>query len=248
MLTGHGQHGHAITDVLERNTIMKKLITFNLAICLWALISGSAVAQSGGAQNVSTHAFSWRLNLPDQGSLFHNELPPQTTYTQPDGSTYVSYDYARSWRLIVKGSGILPAGVRPLPVKYPNDRYYSKNGVDYESYNGGRTYWMVDASKPTVTQSLSVQPASVNVPKIVSIAPNPTTGLTMLSINVPSAMEVSITLCNQSGKVLITAFNGLMSGGSVELPIDASTLPSGAYIVRLETDAGSTTSKFVIER
>jgi len=246
MPMGHGQHEHVITDAHERVKIMQKLITSTIAICLLTAMSISADAQSSGTQNVSTPAFSWRLNLPKQGSIFHNELPPQTTYTQPDGSTYVSYDYARSWRLVVKGSGTLPTGVKPLPVSYPNDRFYSKNGVDYESYNGGRTYWMIGASKPTSTQTLPRTAAASDIPKIVSIVPNPTTGLTMLTLNVPSVTQVSITLCDQTGKVLITAFNGSMSGGSIELPIDASKLLSGAYMVRLQTDAGSTTSKFII--
>jgi len=181
-----------------------------------------------------------------KAQLFRDGAPPEITYSLPDGSMYISYDHAKTWQLVKLGTDSMPAGIRQMPVKYPCDRTYTRYGVDYVSHNGGTTFWKVAAKNATAYESQYTPDATM--PQVVSIIPNPTTGLTMLTLKVPIAITVAISLCDESGKALKSAFNGPMRSGNVAIPLDARSLPSGVYLVIIKTESGSSTSKFVIER
>ena len=116
---------------------MQRLFVLTLTI----VFVGGVCLTANSQTQITTISASSQISLPGTGPLFHNEVPTQVKYTQPDGTVYTSYDNGRTWRLVVKGTGILPSGIHHLKMKNLGQTHYTKNGVKYVSYNGGHTFW-----------------------------------------------------------------------------------------------------------
>lgn len=215
-----------------------------------SIITSLIIALSSIANAQQTGSTQIHQAQPSLGPVFHNEAPHCALYEQPNGDTYITYDYGRTWQVYAKGSGSLPPGVHSLPVLFPYDRTFIKYDTKYVSHDGGRTFWKVSGSINTALSTASVESipeTSSSTAHILSVVPNPTTGPLILTLNVPNPVTVVITICDVSGKVVKAAFNGPMSGGSVETQIDEGSLPSGAYILRVATNSSAETWNFIVE-
>lgn len=79
--------------------------------------------------------------------------------------------------------------------------------------------------------------------------PNPARGQATLSFAVKEASETTIRLYNTLGQRVAILYRGTPAAGeSHTVRLDASTLPSGVYVVRLETDGQTRTRRLTIVR
>jgi len=79
--------------------------------------------------------------------------------------------------------------------------------------------------------------------------PNPFSAVTSLGFTVPSGGNVRLNIYDVSGRIVETVFNGHLEGGyhSVEWN-PGSSVSSGVYFVRLDTEEGSVTSQAMVIR
>lgn len=66
--------------------------------------------------------------------------------------------------------------------------------------------------------------------------PNPFNPTTTISFTVPAASDVTLTVSDMNGREVATVANGRFDAGAHTLVFDASALPSGLYMYRLESN------------
>ena len=80
------------------------------------------------------------------------------------------------------------------------------------------------------------------------VAPNPFSTTTTISYSLPSSGNVSLKVFDVTGKIVTTLANGYQRSGSYSLaPFIPRSLSSGIYLLKLETESGTTTSKLIVE-
>lgn len=78
--------------------------------------------------------------------------------------------------------------------------------------------------------------------------PNPTNSNTTLAFKLDKDQNVSIQVFNMLGEQVYSDNEGMMSSGQHTVIINGSTMQSGVYFVRFNTDNTTTTQKLVIQR
>lgn len=112
--------------------------------------------------------------------------------------------------------------------------YYRVAAVDF---SGNRSEFS-DETTPNVVTGLE---EAGGVPEEFALHPaypNPFNPSTHIRYDVPASSRVSIALYNIVGQVTDVLVNGTVPAGSHTVTIDAGGLPSGLYIVRMETSEG----------
>lgn len=104
------------------------------------------------------------------------------------------------------------------------------NGCNYE-IQGVEVYNVVGTAEPAWMNGLQLRP-------------NPTTGLTQVVFRQVPDSEVSIQVVDASGRILVQQ----ISDGQIAIPLDCSALPSGMYIVRMNTGNEAGVRRLVIQR
>lgn len=85
-------------------------------------------------------------------------------------------------------------------------------------------------------QTLRVTDAPLPIrPELSANYPNPFSGVTTLTYDLPRGERVTIELLDATGRVLFVAVDGYHEAGRHSLRFDASTLPSGMYFARLRS-------------
>jgi hypothetical protein len=69
--------------------------------------------------------------------------------------------------------------------------------------------------------------------------PNPFNPSTRVTCSIPSAARVTLAVYDMLGRLVMTAFDGILEPGIHELPINGSQMASGTYLVRLLTPYGA---------
>lgn len=82
-----------------------------------------------------------------------------------------------------------------------------------------------------------------------AIAPNPFSNATKISYSLPNAGNVNLKLYDVTGTLVSTLVNGYRPAGSYSYSLLTShhSLASGIYLLKLETDNSTATSKLIIE-
>ncbi|NRB50100.1 MAG: DUF11 domain-containing protein [Saprospiraceae bacterium] len=81
---------------------------------------------------------------------------------------------------------------------------------------------------------------------IVSIFPNPARNVINIAVTTETSSEVAMELFSMDGKQILRQRDRITVGAQ-QFQMDVSDLPSGFYMVRLQTDLGATTQKIIIE-
>ncbi len=77
---------------------------------------------------------------------------------------------------------------------------------------------------------------------------NPVRGAATLTLDVPAPGDVSVRVYDLLGRAVATLHDGALAAGVRTLALDASSLPTGVYVVRAEASGASATRTFVVVR
>ncbi len=83
---------------------------------------------------------------------------------------------------------------------------------------------------------------------LYSAYPNPFAVSTTLGFAVPEAQQVRLTVYDLLGRRVATLVDGIVQAGEQQVRLDATNLPSGTYIVRLEAGANNLTERVTVIR
>jgi len=118
---------------------------------------------------------------------------------------------------------------------------------DVTSIKSGKIYYrlqMVD-DDGRFTYSNTALVTILSNGNFVVVYPNPAHNTTTVSLGLPKEDNINVRLLNTKGETVAVIFNGRMSGGKHDLPVDLSTVPSGAYYVIVETKTGTQHFKLI---
>ena len=76
--------------------------------------------------------------------------------------------------------------------------------------------------------------------------PNPFNPTTSIAFSLPQSAQVNLTVYDVLGRRVATLVNGHLAAGQHQVQFEASSLPSGMYLYRLSTPAGSITQKMML--
>jgi len=115
----------------------------------------------------------------------------------------------------------------------------------FECYNSGQIYVATNGRGVWFTSNFfSPNIVSVNENKLskkaennLSLYPNPTNGEVMINFNAFDNETVAINIMDVTGKIVLTQYLGKLYTGQVSAPVDASSLPSGIYIVNVTSNS-----------
>ena len=123
-------------------------------------------------------------------------------------------------------------------------------------YDGASTTGMIEnangqgsiqARRSSVT-STGHAAALPDFPELYQNYPNPFNPSTTISFAVPERMVVRLRVHDLLGRTVATIANGMIDAGTHRIVFDATRLPSGIYLARLETIRGSVTRRMVISK
>jgi len=94
--------------------------------------------------------------------------------------------------------------------------------------------------------SIAVHNTELNT---VVLYPNPTADVSSLSFNAAHSTEVSVYVSDVTGKIVLTAAEGLaMNAGQNTISINSASLTAGIYFVTIKSSLGNETLKMVINK
>jgi hypothetical protein len=186
--------------------------------------------------------------------------------TWPDGQSTYYRDSVQIWVTTtqVPGSQITRLGtIASLPQASNN---WQHKIFDLSTYAGQKVYVafryymnlavdgiMVNIDN-VIVRNLSGPPVGVNtnngnVPKAFALEqnyPNPFNPSTTISYDLPKSEFVNITVFNAIGQKVAVLVNETKQAGTYEVNFDASALPSGVYMYRIDAGSFSKTMKMAL--
>jgi hypothetical protein len=82
----------------------------------------------------------------------------------------------------------------------------------------------------------------------LSAWPNPSVGAVRLGVSLPEAGAVRVTVLDALGRIVAVPLDGERSAGTHAVPLDASRLAPGVYVVRLDSPDGALLRRFTVTR
>ncbi|MEI6853663.1 MAG: T9SS type A sorting domain-containing protein, partial [Bacteroidota bacterium] len=135
---------------------------------------------------------------------------------------------------------------------WTNPRLASDPFFDKVTYAGpmGTTDWTspwANWDPQHALYALSVNENALAVDR-VNVYPNPASGSTSVDFNLTNDEKVKIEVIDLSGRTIMEIQNGSLSSGQQHITFDASSLPTGAYFVRISVASSATSKKLFICR
>lgn len=105
------------------------------------------------------------------------------------------------------------------------------------------------ANTLTITDAvLDVSPSNGTPLALNQNYPNPFTGQTTISFDIPSSSTVTLVITDINGNEVATLHNGVLGAGKHELQFNDSALPTGTYFYKLSTPNGTLVKQMEIVR
>ncbi|MBC14089.1 MAG: metalloprotease [Rhodothermaceae bacterium] len=258
------------------NQIMLNLVTEGMKLqpCQPGFVTGrdgilaADQALYGGAHTATLQAAFARRGLgfsADQGSstrtndnqeafdLWGSEPPPPPTaitltVTRTGGrrpKNNLSWSPADGGRVLVYRNGSSIANTKD------DGSYSDRNG------GAGDVYQVCETDSGDCSNSTSLAPAalasasassSAAIDTELRVAPNPVASSARVTFGLEEAADVQLEVFNALGQRVAVLASGPLGEGNHEVRFDATTLPSGVYLYRLQTEAEVQTGRLVVTR
>ncbi len=216
-----------------------------VAIANWSLtniIANNTAMQMDFTQDQYGTECSWELrdevtNIVVDGDGPWTNLTAAGTVLRTKQFTVASNT---CYKLIVKdafGDGVNAGyGVGGYVLKSGTTPIYTSNG----QYGSGETVF----HKTSLTAGLNA--ASVNVFNSISLAPNPSNGVSTLSIDLFQNDNVSVKVFNQLGQIVYTVASKELSAGNTTFELNTQSWSTGLYNVTVTGTNGTITKKLTV--
>ncbi|MDB4161468.1 T9SS type A sorting domain-containing protein [Bacteroidia bacterium] len=125
---------------------------------------------------------------------------------------------------------------------------------DVEDFNNLRVVvWVQDNTTKEVMNSTYATEILASTKKLTqkvdaSIAPNPTNGITNISLDLIRSSNVSVVLTNAMGQKVNNFDFGTVNAGTNTLNVNLSEYSEGVYFLNITTDEGQTSQKIVVSK
>jgi len=119
------------------------------------------------------------------------------------------------------------------------------NAVEYRIISGSDQY------APDAFTALEIISQKTSLPSefgIIGVYPNPFNDQTVVSFGVPDQMRLTASLYNIQGQKVSDILNRLFAPGNYSLTLKADELPTGTYILRLQSETLSSNLKVILMR
>ncbi len=129
----------------------------------------------------------------------------------------------------------------------PNTSYFWRVRTKYQSESSYSFYSTMGRFR-TADGATSIE-ETVELPKEFSLSqnwPNPFNPTTMIRFAVPTDMNVKLDVYNTLGEKVAELINGPMTAGTYDVPFNASSLPSGIYLYRIEAGSNVSVRKMIL--
>ena len=98
-----------------------------------------------------------------------------------------------------------------------------------------------------ITRPLGVEPVTSMPTAILNVFPNPVHGITSIHISIAEAGSVRSVLIDMNGKLVKTITDQHLASGLYNMEFDASEIPAGNYMIRMESNRQAYTTKIQIQ-
>lgn len=163
---------------------------------------------------------------------FLSDITQQATFQCMSPYTFTSNG---KWYLPICTELCRTAGdlTQPVDFKYIPDFSYSQSDFTCDVFSENNTF------------PVSVEKKQGNTIEM-SIYPNPFKGMTSLSVNLPKAGNVSVSVTNIVGQKIMNLDKGYVQAGKQVFTIDGSNLNSGVYFCTVTVDGKSYSEKIIV--
>ncbi|MBS4028479.1 MAG: YHYH protein [Ignavibacteriales bacterium] len=235
------------------------------------LYGSNAFANTNGTGNIVRMKTSFRKrNITQRRTLPNGTILPSNQYGPNISTQYPLGYYIEDYEFVI-GLGDLDSlnGRFSVTPEYPNGTYayfatMDSSGIPVYPYLIGPYYFGIvtagntgpnsghntipdSAVEYTGTTGVRENNFSPSKFSLLQNYPNPFNPTTKLSFVIGHSSLVNLTVYNILGKEIATLIhNGLTDEGMHEIEFDATSLPSGLYFYRLQTEKFSETKKMVL--
>jgi photosystem II stability/assembly factor-like uncharacterized protein len=247
--------------------------TFGTTIINIGGLTSSHYNVPGGFLSNNTRYF-WRVNATNSAgtgpwsatwnfrTVISPPVAPPVLISPPNGATGQSLTPLLDWNDVFQATGYRVNLSQDslfnsvlIDTSLPVSNYTVRSGA----LNGNITYyWRVRAFNSggfgpwSVTWRFTTQPIGIihissEIPDKFSLSqyPNPFNPVTRFIIEIPSVVNVKISIFDINGKLTDELYNGMLSAGKYQILWDASRLSSGLYFCRFSSDKFSSTLKII---
>lgn len=127
--------------------------------------------------------------------------------------------------------------------------YATGNAVNLNSNSGGDLWNYAANKKIIISNTSSIREISAKHPSDFELQqnyPNPFNPVTKIRFAVPVSSNATLTVIDISGRTISELFKGNIKAGNYEYTFDGSTLSSGIYFYRLQSDNFSEIRKMTL--
>ena len=122
--------------------------------------------------------------------------------------------------------------------------YDTAGSASGQPYVSAVTYYVKKAGSGTTTSVAEIN----HQPFALQVYPNPANDAVHLKFNLQDATGASITITDVAGRAVAYISESNIATGENDIAYQVSSLPSGLYIVRMQSSAGIVSKKVVISR
>ena len=249
------------SDSMNRRNFLEKALGATMAAAVApallkatdAIAGGSAEPMGSLVLNLAETKFAKLKNV--DGSLIYTPPAPNTArkmvITRVDASTFSVVSsvcthlgcqvdpYDATTQRIICGCHGSRFDVNGVVKQGPAATALKKYQSEYDS----------TANTLTITDAvLDVSPSNGTPLALNQNYPNPFSGTTAISFEIPSSANISLIIADINGNEVATLHNGVLASGKHELQFNGSALPIGTYFYKLSTPNGTLVKQMEIVR
>ncbi|MBU0473101.1 MAG: T9SS type A sorting domain-containing protein [Bacteroidetes bacterium] len=243
----------------NNSTQNPRTITANSHANISAVFIGTPLFTNFGISNRNLHSNTFNPRFPNTPITLYWDLHQSSNVTAYKVRRGANINNVTTWNIIATVSSsttsytdndflIAASKSTGSIVMYDVKAYYSPDQT--ESVNEAITVYGNTSvvEKIANTDSTSTELPAINEYALNSNYPNPFNPTTQISYQLPENSFVNLVVYNSLGQKVAELVNQHQSVGQYSVKFDASNLPSGVYIYKLQTDNFSDVKKMLLTK